>query len=235
MQHNQRPKMLVVAPHPDDEILGVGGTMARFARNGGDVTVLTVAAHMPPLYPEAVHVQTVAEARSAHAVVGVKESIFLDNPAVLLGEISVPEFNSMIMKVVERVNPGILLIPYYDRHVDHRIVFDATMVVARPVGVGKDIKLLAAYETLSETHWNAPHIEPNFTPNWSVDITDFIDTKVEAMNCFQSQVHPFPAPRSLEALKALALFRGSQSGSGYAEGFHVIRMTASPEELLGAA
>ncbi|HAC64474.1 MAG TPA: PIG-L family deacetylase [Cyanothece sp. UBA12306] len=229
---NDTLRMLVIAPHPDDEILGVGGTMSRFASKGGEVTVLTVAAHMPPLYTEEIHQQTVAEAHKAHKLVGVKESIFLDKPAVLLSQIPVPEFNQSIFEVVRKIKPDILLIPYYDRHIDHRLIFDAAMVAGRPVGIGKNIKVLAAYETLSETHWNAPHLEPNFTPNWCVDITDYIDTKIEAMQCYESQLHSYPMPRSLEALKALALFRGSQAGMGYAEGFHLLRMTMAPEALF---
>lgn len=234
MDRSRSGDMLVIAPHPDDEILGVGGTMARCVQSGGRVTVLTVTAHMPPLYPKETYQRTIAEARSAHAVIGVTRSIFLDHPAVLLGEIPVPELNASILKVVEEVKPTTLLVPYYDRHIDHRLVFDAAMVASRPIGVGKGIIVLAAYETLSETHWNAPHLEPNFTPNWCVDVTDFIDQKLEAMSCYRSQLHQYPAPRSLEALRALALFRGSQAGMGYAEGFHVIRMTTSPEEILRA-
>ena len=228
----RNPRLLVVAPHPDDEVLGVGGTMARFARAGGEVTVLTVAAHMPPLYSEADHQRTLREARQAHDLIGVHESAFLNNPAVFLGNIPVSEFNKSIGDVIDRVVPDVLLLPYYDRHIDHRLIFDAVMVASRPVKTGKEIKVVAAYETLSETHWNAPHLEPNFTPNWCVDITDTIDTKLQAMACYESQVHPFPAPRSIEALRALALFRGSQFGFGYGEGFHIIRMTAAPEGFI---
>jgi LmbE family N-acetylglucosaminyl deacetylase len=217
---------LIIAPHPDDETLGAGGTICRLARSGYRVSVLTVAAHMPPLYDEEVHRVTVRESKAAQKVLGVAESIFLDKPAVLLGDIPVHEFNGLIVDHVGRLAPEILLIPFYDRHIDHRQVFDACMVAARPVGPGKDIKLVAAFETISETHWNAPHVEPNFTPNFCIDITDQMDTKLEAIACFKSQLHPFPGPRSIEALKALALFRGSQAGYGYAEAFHVIRMGA---------
>ncbi len=225
-------RLLVIAPHPDDEILGTGGTIARFASSGGDVTVGTIAAHMPPLYPKEVHEQTVEEARNAHRLLGVKDSIFLDNPAVLLGKIELPEFNAMVHGIVKKVRPDIFLVPFFDRHADHRMVFEACMVSARPVDVGRSIKICAAYESISETHWNAPHIEPNFTPNWCVDITDHIDTKLDAMRCFESQLHDFPAPRSLEALRALALFRGSQAGMGYAEAYHIVRMSMSPESIL---
>lgn len=227
------PRMLVIAPHPDDEILGVGGTMARFSRAGGKLTILTVAAHMPPLFTDAVHRQTVAEGQRAHALVGAHKSIWLDKPAVFLNDIPVSAFNKLILDAVNDVKPHILLIPYYDRHIDHRIIFDAAMVASRPVGNGKGIQIVAAYETLSETHWNAPHLEPNFTPNWVVDITDTIDLKLQAMSCYESQVHPFPEPRSIEALRALALFRGSQAGFAYGEAFHIIRMTAAPENIAG--
>lgn len=226
-------RMLVIAPHPDDEILGVGATMARFARAGGEVTVLTVAAHMPPLYTPEAHQRTIDEAHKAHALVGVKESVFLNNPAVLLERMPTPDFNRQIEDVIKRLEPEICLIPFYDRHIDHRRIFDAANVAARPVGAGRKVKVLAAYETLSETHWNAPYVEPAFIPNWCVDATEVIDLKIEALRCYESQVQPFPMSRSLEAVRALALFRGSQVGMGYAEAFCVLRMTASPESFFG--
>lgn len=219
-------KVLVIAPHPDDETLGVGGTIKRLSSSGHEVVVLTVAAHMPPLYSEAVHQQTVSEARAAQTVLGVTDGIFLDNPAVMLGDLGPARLNAAIQEHVDRLRPDVLFTPYYDRHVDHRQIFDACMVAARPIGAGKEIKLVAAYETISETHWNAPHIEPNFTPSLFVDITEHIDAKIAAISRFESQLHDFPGPRSVEALKALALFRGSQAGYGYAEAFHVIRMDA---------
>jgi len=219
-------KVLVIAPHPDDETLGVGGSIRRFADAGHSVTVLTIAAHMPPLYPADVHEQTKKEAKAAHRVLGVAESIFLDKPALALGELGTAELNKAVSFHVDTIKPDVLLIPYLDRHTDHRQVFDACMVAARPINGGRSIKLLAAYETISSTHWNAPHLEPNFTPNMVVDITDQIDAKVEAMSLFESQLHSFPGPRSTEALRALAVFRGSQAGYGYGEGLHVIRMGA---------
>lgn len=226
------PRLLVIAPHPDDEVLGTAGTMARFAKQGGDVTVGTIAAHMPPLYTKEVHERTVAEAKQAQRLLGVKESIFLDNPAVLLGKIDLAEFNGMVFNIVKRVSPDILLIPYVDRHVDHRLVFEACMVASRPVDIGLNIKICAAYETISETHWNAPHLEPNFTPNWCVDISEYIDLKVEAMKRYKSQLQTFPQSRSVEALKALALFRGSQAGMGYAEAYHILRMSFAPDNMF---
>lgn len=219
-----RKRLLVIAPHPDDEILGVGGTMAKYVKAGVGVTVLTVAGHRPPLYTEEVYQQTIREAKAAHQMIGIEKSIFLDLPATTLGAMKTHVLNGLIARAVQEVRPTIVLLPYPDRHVDHRLVFDSTLVATRPVNNGAEIEIVAAYETLSETHWNAPHIEPNFTPNWVCNITDSIDIKLKALNCFQSQIPAFPGARSIEALKALAMFRGTQAGFAFGEGFHVIRM-----------
>lgn len=219
-----RERVLVIAPHPDDEILGAGGTIAKHAAAGDEVTVLTVAGHRPPLYSEDVYRTTVEEARAAHAIVGVARSIFLDIPATTVGNEPVHVLNGKVVQVVRDVQPTIVLIPYPDRHVDHRVVFDSALVATRPVGPGVGIRLLAAYETLSETHWNAPHIEPAFTPTWVCDITAQLETKLKALRCYASQIPPFPGPRCVEAVSALATFRGTQAGFAHGEGFHVIRM-----------
>ena len=219
-----KKRVLVVAPHPDDETLGVGGTIAKYSAQGDEVFVLMVSGHLPPIYSRKAYEETVSEAYSAFSVLGVKKSEFLEIPATMIGDQPLHEVNGRISKVVNDFNPHIVLCPYPDRHIDHRLVFDSVMVATRPVGVGKDIKIVAAYETLSETHWNAPHIEPNFTPNWVVDISDHISKKLNALECYKSQISEFPGPRSIEAVEALAKFRGTQAGFGYGEGFHIVRM-----------
>ena len=219
-----KKRVLVVAPHPDDETLGVGGTIAKYSAQGDEVFVLMVSGHLPPIYSRKAYEETVSEAYSAFSVLGVKKSEFLEIPATMIGDQPLHEVNGRISKVVNDFNPHIVLCPYPDRHIDHRLVFDSVMVATRPAGVGKDIKIVAAYETLSETHWNAPHIEPNFTPNWVVDISDHISKKLNALECYKSQISEFPGPRSIEAVEALAKFRGTQAGFGYGEGLHIVRM-----------
>lgn len=219
-----KKRVLVVAPHPDDETLGVGGTIAKYSAQGDEVFVLMVSGHLPPIYSRKAYEETVSEAYSAFSVLGVEKSEFLEIPATMIGDQPLHEVNARISKVVNDFNPHIVLCPYPDRHIDHRLVFDSVMVATRPVGVGKDIKIVAAYETLSETHWNAPHIEPNFTPNWVVDISDHISKKLNALECYKSQISEFPGPRSIEAVEALAKFRGTQAGFGYGEGLHIVRM-----------
>ena len=99
------------------------------------------------------------------------------------------------------------------------------MVATRPVNFGKNIEMVAAYETLSETHWNAPYVEPNFTQNLVVNIDKYLERKIGALQCFKSQISEKEGPRSLEAVKSLARFRGSQAGFEYGEAFYIIRKT----------
>lgn len=217
--------LLVVAPHPDDECLGAGGTIIRAAERGDQVTVLTVCADLPPVYPEGVQALVQAEATRAHELLGVTTSVFLDFPSVEVSRLPVATVNAAVLEAVEAARPTTVLLPFPDRHVDHRAVFEAVMVATRPVAAGRDIQLVAMYETLSETFWNAPGAEALFSPNWTVDVSDVIDQKVKAYGEYHSQVSPYPGPRSLEAVRALALFRGSQAGMGFGEAFQIVRST----------
>lgn len=219
-----KKRILVIAPHPDDESLGVGGSIVKYSAAGDIVTILTVAGHRPPLYPEEVYKQTVKEAKQAHLICGVKNSIFLNLPATTLGELPTHELNAKIGDIIYDIEPQIVFCPYPDRHIDHRLIFESTLVATRPIKKGISIEIIAAYETLSETHWNAPHIEPNFTPNWVIDISEHIETKVKALKQYESQISPFPSPRSIDAVIALSKFRGTQAGFAYGEAFHIIKM-----------
>ena len=219
-------RALIITPHPDDDILGAGGYIKKLSESGCEVNVLTVSGHLPPLYSEEVFATTVKEAAKAHALVGVAHSQYLKIPATKIGDVPINELNGKVVDAVNTFKPSLVLCPFPDRHIDHRLVFDAAMVATRPVGVGNNIKLLAAYETLSETHWNAPHIESNFVPTWVVDITHTIKDKKKALACFESQITPFPGPRSIEAVDALAKFRGTQAGFAYGEGLQIIRMVS---------
>lgn len=215
-----------MAPHPDDETLGVGGVISKLSDQGHEVHVLVVSGHLPPIYSKENYEITVAEAQRAFNILGVSQAKFLKIPATMINERPVCELNDKIMQVINKLKPHIVFCPYPDRHTDHRLVFESVMVAVRPVGIGKNIEIIAAYETLSETHWNAPHIEPNFTPNWVIDITDYIQVKIKALKCYESQISDFPAPRSIEAVEALAKFRGTQAGFSYGEGMHIIRMVS---------
>lgn len=219
-------RIVVVAPHPDDETLGAGGTIAKCTSLGHEVSVLIVSGHLPPIYSRDAYETTVREAREAFDILGVVDFSFLEIPATLIGNEPVHVLNEKVSSVIHRAKPQVVLSCFPDRHIDHRLIFDSVMVATRPVGVGAAIELLAVYETPSETHWNAPHIEPNFVPNWVVDISEHISIKLKALACYRSQVTAFPGSRSIEAVEALGKFRGTQSGFAFGEAFQIVRMTS---------
>ena len=221
---DQISSAVVVAPHPDDETLGCGGTISRLITSGVKVSILVVSGHLPPLYPKESFNKTYNEAKSAFSIMGVKDYKFLEIPATYVHSMPISKLNSSINQFIKLSEPELLLIPFPDRHIDHRVIFDSCVVAARPVGKSFP-KLVLAYETLSETHWNVPGIEPSFNPEFFVDISNHIDNKVSALNAYKSQILNSPS-RSIDACLSLAKFRGSQNGCKHAEAFKVIRIIA---------
>jgi N-acetylglucosamine malate deacetylase 1 len=216
-------RVLIVAPHYDDEVLGVGGTMARLAAEGNRVSVVVVTRGYPPEFVEEVERQTEEEASAAHRLLGVTESIFLGLPAAGLDTIEHRELNAKLGEVVTRLRPEVVFVPFCgDIHLDHQHVFLSSLVVLRPHHRLCQ-QAIYAYETLSETNWSVPYLMPNFTPNTFIDITEYVDKKIAAMRIFATQIKAFPHTRSAEALGALATFRGSTVGCAAAEAFVLIR------------
>lgn len=212
-------KVVVIAPHNDDEILGVGGTMAKMVKQGHEVTVCEVTAG--DLEDEMVKLQK-REAAESHKIIGAKTH-FMDLPVVGLKEMETKKLNSEFQKHMLELNPDIVFIPHKgDMHIDHRMTIEAVMVALRPVTF-PNLKAIYAYETLSETDWNTPSVDNAFIPTMYVDITEEMDIKLEAMKCHASQLCDYPHPRSLECIKALAMHRGGTVCKKFGEAFMVIR------------
>jgi LmbE family N-acetylglucosaminyl deacetylase len=219
-------RVLIVAPHPDDEVLGVGGTIARHVAEGAEVHVAIVTKGYAPDF-DAGHVEQVRrEAKEAHALLGTAGLHFLDLPAAALDTVPHREINARLGAVVSRVIPEVLYIPFNgDLHRDHLETFLSILVAARP-NRSQAPRTIYAYETLSETNWGASYLMPGFAPNVFNDITDHLETKIRAMEVYQSQIKPFPNERSVESLRALAALRGSTVGVRAAEAFVLIRQVS---------
>ncbi len=216
-------RTLVIAPHPDDEVLGAGGTMARLADAGHEVFVAVVTTGRPPTFSADDAARVRAEAERAHEHLGVRHSFWLDQPAAQLFETPHATLNAAIEGVVREVAPTTLLVPFVgDVHIDHQLIFLSSMVAARPHQATYP-GLILAYETVSETNWNAPYVTANFVPNLFVDIEDSLSRKLDAMQMFASQLRAPPHERSLEALRALAVLRGATVHRPAAEAFVVMR------------
>lgn len=215
--------ILVFAPHPDDEVLGCGGTMKKHILAGDNVFVCVVTRGTMPLFPEESVLQVRTEHKKAMSQLGVKEVSYLEFPAVMLEEQHRYEVNKAIDDVVKKYKPEIVYIPHFgDMQKDHAIVSETVMVAVRPRG-NYTVKTVLAYETLSETEWNIPHAANMFIPNYFVDITNTLENKLKALSIFKSQVSEFPNPRSLQTIEALAKLRGSNVGVKAAEAFALVR------------
>lgn len=216
-------KILIIAPHPDDEILGCGGLVSKYSGEGRKVYVLVVTRGTPKLYSEERIVNVRREALQAHTLLGVTETVFLDFHAPELDITSQAEIAGSISSIIQRFAVDTIFIPHRgDIHSDHRVVYNASIVAGRPVA-GSTVKNIYAYETLSETEWAAPFGDDAFIPTHFVDVTGSFENKLKAMACFKSQLKPFPNSRSLEAIEALAKFRGATVGVKRAEAFMTVR------------
>ncbi|SDD38146.1 N-acetylglucosaminyl deacetylase, LmbE family [Paracoccus isoporae] len=216
--------VLVIAPHPDDEVLGVGGTMARLSDAGAELHVAIVTTGRAPRFASEQVAAVRAEAKAAHDALGVTETHYLDCPAAELGEYAHTELNAAISAVVGNVAPRTIFAPHPgDIHLDHQLSFLSALVASRPHQQAYPTQIFA-YETLSETNWNAPYLTPGFLPNMFIDISDSLQRKLDAFAMFESQQKPPPHERSVASLTALATLRGATVHRRAAEGFVTIRM-----------
>jgi LmbE family N-acetylglucosaminyl deacetylase len=216
-------RVLVLAPHPDDEVLGCGGTIARLRDEGAMVEIVVVTRGTAPRYSDERVQQVRAEARAAHALLNVTATYFLDLPAAELDQVPQAAINAHIGAAIDAVRPNIVFLPFPgDIHVDHQRVFQSAMVALRPRCADYPAQIFA-YETLSETNWSTPVMHPPFVPNVYIDIGATLERKLAAFGCFHSQACAFPNERSVEAIRALATMRGATVHRDAAEAFVAIR------------
>lgn len=217
-------KIVVIAPHPDDEVLGVGGTIARSVSEGHEVQVVIVTKGTDDIFSADLIEKGRAEAKKAHFLLGVTRTIFLDFPAAKLDTIERHIINKAISEVINEVMPEIVFLPFRgDMHIDHQIVFDAAMVAIRP-NKPKFPCYVFMYETLSETNWNDYKSQAQFVPDVYINISDYLETKMNALKCYASQIQSFPNERSEDSIYYLAKLRGSTVNHEAAEAFSLVRM-----------
>lgn len=215
--------VLVIAPHPDDEVLGCGGTIAKHVANNDDVYVVIVTKGCEPIFPPEQVEQVRDECRKADAFLGVSETFFLDFPASMMEEEPRYKLNDTLIKIVQSIKPDIVYMPHRgDMQLDHKMTVDAVMVALRPK-YEHVIKKIYAYETLSETGWDIPNTTNEFIPTSYNDISLFLDKKINAMKIYKSQIAEYPNARSVESMRALAIYRGSMMNLKATEAFVLLR------------
>ena len=216
--------VLVIAPHRDDEIIGVGGTLLKRKAAGDRVTVCVVTARegmeLPP-GTQRIH----QEMKEAHAFCRFDEYIGFPFWANNLENFPRGELNKAFYDAIVKTQPEEVYLPFWgDMQKDHQITTEAAMVALREK-YDHPVKRIYAYETLSETGISLPTENNAFIPNVFEDITDYLEDKKKALSIYKSQVHPFPDLRSQETVEALARVRGATVNVKAAEAFMLIRET----------
>ncbi len=212
---------LVVAPHPDDEVLGCGGVIAKCSASGDQVHVLIVTRGAPDIFDQKIVQEVREECVRANEILGTHKVHFFDYFAPKLDTYEQREIASSISELVEKVRPEVVYIPHYgDLHFEHVICHRTSLVACRPTATNT-VKKIYAYETLSETDWSLQH--ESFAPNVFVNISDHLEKKIEAMSVYRTQLYPSPSNRSIDCLRALSRVRGGAIHCDAAEAFELVR------------
>jgi|SRR5450755_732341 len=224
----ERP-VLVIAAHPDDEVLGCGGTAARLVNEGREVHFAILGEGITSRHAQ----RDAADAdqltrlhRQAHAAaakVGVKNVHLHNLPDNRLDTVALLDVVKIVEDLVDRIQPQVIYTHHAgDLNVDHGVIHRAVLTATRPIA-GQPVREIYAFEVPSSTEWAFQRIEPTFRPNVFVDISGTIEAKVAAMECYRSEARAFPHPRSSEALRAIATRWGSVVGCAAAEAFELVR------------
>jgi N-acetylglucosamine malate deacetylase 1 len=217
-------RILTICAHPDEETLGVGGTLLKHRAADDELFwIITTQAHQPKWTPEIIKKQK-TEIRNVADAYGMKECFSLGFPTARLDTIAVDELIQTITKVVTTVKPQIVyLVHGGDIHTDHHAVFAAAMSAIKPFRLPElGIRRVLCFESLSSTEASPYRNSWTFSPNVFSDITLFLNKKIEIMRLYTDEIHEDPLPRGPEAIRALARFRGATVGVQYAEAFTLL-------------
>jgi N-acetylglucosamine malate deacetylase 1 len=218
-------KVLIVAAHPDDEVLGCGGTIARHADAGDAVDILFVSDGVGARAGSTADLdRRCKSARAAAEILGARPPYFLNLPDNRLDSVPLLDIIKAIEKFVFELSPTRVYTHHSgDLNIDHRLVHEAVVTACRPISESH-VRYLFAFEVLSSTEWGTHAGEAQFWPDHFVDVHNQMDRKLAALAAYAEEMHPFPHPRSIEAVRALATMRGATAGLEAAEGFLTIRV-----------
>jgi LmbE family N-acetylglucosaminyl deacetylase len=215
--------VLVVAAHPDDEVIGCGGTIARHVAQGDTVHLVLMADGVTSRQASAHDLALRNEAaRKAHAVLGITNVVSLGFPDNRMDSLPLLDIVRPLEKIVQEVMPAIVYTHHRnDLNIDHRLTYQAVMTACRPLPHGPVTEILA-FEVVSSTEWAGPGGAP-YEPNVFVDISETWETKKKALDAYGMEMRPAPHARSVENIEALARYRGSSVGMQMAESFILMR------------
>jgi LmbE family N-acetylglucosaminyl deacetylase len=217
-------KIAIISAHPDDEILGAGGTLLKHAKNGDEILWIIVT----DIFEENGFTKDRVDSRHKEVYkvakeMGFSKTVQLSFPTMSLSSESLCKLIPQLSKEFIAFTPEVIYCPNRtDAHSDHRIVFDAVWACTKSFRY-PFIKQVLMFECISETEFAPSLSERSFIPNYFIDITNFVDKKDEIMKIYVSEIGEHPFPRSIRNIRALATFRGAIAGVEYAEGFQLLK------------
>jgi len=221
--------VLVIAAHPDDEVLGCGGTIARLVEQGGDVYIAILGEGITSRYghrdeADQEHLDELhATSEQVAELLGASELFMYNLPDNRFDTVPLLDVIKIVEELIERVEPDTVFTQHGgDLNIDHNIVYRAALTATRPL-VDHPVRKVYSYEVASSTEWAFKKFEPSFQPNTFVDITETLETKVQAMEMYESEARSYPHPRAPESLRAIARNWGRTAGLHAAEAFELIR------------
>lgn len=211
--------ILVIAAHPDDEVLGMGATIKKLTKNHNKVTLCVVTEGATAQYSDKKMIEIRKNScKKAGKILGITNFEFLNFPDMQLDSIPHLEINKKLEKVIKKYKPVIVYTTSSDLNKDHQIVFESTLVVTRPFKTS--VKQIFAYEIPGIT-------KSPFTPNYFENVSKEFSFKIKAFKQYESEIESFPHPRSFEYLENLSKLRGAESGLSKAESFQIIKIISN--------
>lgn len=218
--------VLVVAAHPDDEVLGCGGTIAKHSQRGDKIHILILAEGVTSRdsgrTPEKRQSELSALAQSAHQagkILGATSLSLLDFPDNRLDSCDLLDLIKVVEQAIDQHHPEIIYTHHAgDLNIDHRCVHQAVITAARPQP-SSSVKTVVFFEVASSTEWQTFNSAPCFCPNWFVNVSETLSLKLKALEAYQAEMRAWPHARSIIALEHLARWRGSNIGVEAAEAF----------------
>lgn len=215
-------KIMVISPHPDDETLGAGGSILKLRDLGNEIYWLNITdVDTGGGYTREFIEKRKTQIDKIKNYFSFNEFINLKFPSANLNDSIKGDLIMNIGESFDRIKPNCVILPdYNDAHSDHKYVFEAAYACSK-IFRRSYIKRILTMEIISETNFGMPH--DTFKPNLYIDITDYFDRKKEALNIYDTELGNLPFPRSIDAVRAQAVIRGTESGVLYAEAFRVIK------------
>ncbi|MEZ2718670.1 PIG-L deacetylase family protein [Niallia circulans] len=218
-----KKKIIIIAPHPDDETLGCGGTILKHRYSEDEIYWIIVTKMDEAIFSkESIQIRK-QEIKKVEKFYNFDQTFQLSYLSSSLDNVPSSDLIGSIGQIFKEIQPNIIYVPYRnDIHTDHRIVYDATMSCTKWFRYPSVEKVLV-YETLSETDFIMNTDANGFRPNVFVNISDYLERKIEVMRTYDSEISSHPFPRSEEAIRALAILRGATAGVKAAEAFMLVK------------